>query len=97
MEERTLNKDWLITIVLWFFLWVFWAHRFYNWKIGTGFLMLFTLGWLWIWALIDWIIIIFWGFKNADGTAISIKTLANSETTNNSSNTPIKQGSVDEL
>jgi len=73
MEEKSINKDWIITIILWFFLWVFWAHRFYNWKIWTGFLMLFTLGWLWIWALIDWIIIIFWGFKNSEGKVISVK------------------------
>lgn len=73
MEEKAINKEWIITLVLWFFLWIIWAHRFYNWKIWTWILMLLTLGWLWIWALIDGIIIIVGNFKAKDWTVISIK------------------------
>lgn len=42
-------------------------HRFYAGKIGTGILMLVTLGGLGVWTLIDLIIIIVDGFKDSDG------------------------------
>lgn len=42
-----------LTIILWFFLGIFGVHRFYNKDYYKGTLMLFTLGGLFIWWLID--------------------------------------------
>jgi len=50
---------------------IFGAHRFYVGKIGTGFLQLFTLGGLGIWATIDWILIVCGAFKDKKGRRIT--------------------------
>lgn len=70
--NKEINTDWVITVLFWFFLWGLWVHRFYNWKIWTWILMIITLGWLWIWWLVDWIIIVLWKFEKKDGTVITI-------------------------
>jgi len=54
MEEIS-PKSRLATTLLAWFLGEFGAHRFYLGKVGTGLLMLFTLGGFGIWALIDFI------------------------------------------
>ena len=54
-----------------FFLGGLGVHRFYVGKIGTGILMLLTLGGLGIWALIDFIIAICGKFTDSDGKVIS--------------------------
>jgi TM2 domain-containing membrane protein YozV len=60
-----------------FFLGTFGVHRFYVGKIGTGITMLIlTLSLFGIlitafWALIDWIIIVSGGFRDADGRLIT--------------------------
>ena len=46
------------------------VHRFYVGKIGTGILMLLTLGGLGIWALIDLIMIAVGSFKDKSGLAL---------------------------
>lgn len=46
------------------------AHRFYVGKIGTGILMLLTLGGLGIWNLVDLIIIAVGNFKDSDGLPV---------------------------
>jgi TM2 domain-containing membrane protein YozV len=43
------------------------VHRFYVGKTGTGIAMIFTLGGLGIWILIDLIMIIVGGFTDIDG------------------------------
>lgn len=48
----------------------FGAHRFYAGKIGTGLLMLCTLGGLGIWWLYDVIVIATGGFRDADDRRI---------------------------
>ena len=53
-----------------FFLGTFGAHRFYAGKILTGILMLLTFGGFGIWWLIDIIVIVFGGFRDADGLPI---------------------------
>ncbi|WP_414448979.1 NINE protein [Burkholderia sp. 22PA0099] len=46
-------------------------HRFYVGKIGTGILMLLTLGGLGIWTLIDLIIMACGNFKDKQGNKIT--------------------------
>jgi len=48
-RKKSVAAVWL----LWFFLGVFGAHRFYMGRIGTGIAMLLTVGGLLIWALVD--------------------------------------------
>ena len=60
----------LVTALLCFFLGTFGAHRYYAGKIGTGLLMLLTLGGLGIWYMIDLIIILVGGFRDIEGRRI---------------------------
>lgn len=71
--EKEINSTWIITLLLWFFLGMLGVHRFFNWKVWTGILMILTLGWLWIWWLIDWIMIILWKFTDAESKFVRIK------------------------
>jgi TM2 domain-containing membrane protein YozV len=43
------------------------VHRFYVGKVGTGVAMIFTLGGLGVWVLIDLIMIIVGGFTDSNG------------------------------
>ena len=67
------SKDWLITLLLCFFVGTLGVHGFYNGKIGTGILMLITLGGFGIWYLIDLIFIIVGRFTDKNGKEITIK------------------------
>ena len=53
-----------------FFLGTLGIHRFYVGKIGTGILMLITLGLFGIWTFIDLIIIIVGAFKDKEGLRV---------------------------
>lgn len=63
-------KSRLAAALLAWFLGVFGVHRFYVGKVGTGLLMLVTLGGLGIWALIDFIVILVGSFKDKEGRLI---------------------------
>lgn len=66
MNENTniSEKGFVPTVLLCFFLGAFGVHRFYVGKIGTGILMLLTLGGLGIWTLVDFIIIVTSNFRD---------------------------------
>ena len=53
--------------LLCFFLGGFGIHRFYVGKIGTGILMILTLGGLGIWTLVDFVMILLGSFKDKQG------------------------------
>lgn len=60
-------KEWLVTLLLCFFLGGLGIHRFYTGHTGIGIAQLLTLGGCGIWALIDFIMIIVGNFKDAQG------------------------------
>ena len=68
--EQKSKKGYVPMILLCFFLGGLGVHRFYAGKVGTGILMLLTLGGLGIWTLIDFIIIVLGNFKDSDGLKI---------------------------
>ena len=70
----TSEKRILPALLLWFFLGVFGAHRFYVGKIGTGILELLTLGGLGIWWLVDLILIVTGSFRDSEGQKITMWT-----------------------
>jgi TM2 domain-containing membrane protein YozV len=57
----------LAALLLCLFLGGLGVHRFYVGKVGTGVAMIFTLGGLGIWVLIDLIMIIVGGFTDSNG------------------------------
>lgn len=63
-------KSRLVALLLCFFLGGLGVHRFYVGKVGTGILMLLTLGGLGIWALIDLIVIFVGAFKDKEGQRV---------------------------
>ena len=65
------DKKLLPTFLLAFLFGIFGAHRFFVGKIGTGLLMLFTIGGLGIWYVIDLIIIITGSFTDKEGKRIT--------------------------
>ncbi|MEN9881298.1 MAG: hypothetical protein RLZZ308_481 [Candidatus Parcubacteria bacterium] len=73
ISDMRINPEWMITLALVFFLGVLGVHRFYNGKIGTGILMIFTLGGLGIWATIDFIMVLFGKFTKKDGSLITVR------------------------
>ena len=68
--SETSDKNFLLLLVLCFFLGVFGVHRFYCGKIKSGIFMIFTIGGLGIWALADFIIACFGEFTDAEGKKI---------------------------
>ncbi|MFA5271925.1 MAG: TM2 domain-containing protein [Candidatus Omnitrophota bacterium] len=71
MDENNISsKSRLAALLLCFFLGGLGIHRFYVGKVGTGILMIFTLGGLGIWVLIDLILIVIGSFGDKDGKIV---------------------------
>ena len=64
------DKSRLVTVLLCGFLGTFGVHRFYVGKIGTGLLMLVTLGGFGIWYLIDLIMVAVGAFRDEEGRLV---------------------------
>ena len=69
--EPKSEKDFLAMMLLCFFLGYLGMHRFYAGKVGTGILMLLTLGGFGIWTIIDFLYIVTGNFR--DGRGLKIK------------------------
>ena len=61
------DKEWIVALLLSFFLGVFGVHRFYTGHIGIGIVQLLTLGGCGIWAFIDFILIAVGSYTDAEG------------------------------
>ena len=70
MQTGISKKSFVSTLVLAVVVGGLGAHRFYVGKIGTGILMLLTLGGLGIWTFIDIIVIAIQKFKDSEGLLI---------------------------
>ena len=70
MDDIVSNRSRLVALLLCVFLGPFGAHRFYVGKIGTGVLMLVTIGGLGIWALIDLILIATGTLRDKEGRRV---------------------------
>ena len=69
-STKTNSIDWLALFLLTFFVGLLGVHRFYVGKIGTGVLMLITLGGFGVWFLVDLILVVTGEFTNKDGQKI---------------------------
>jgi len=70
ISTSTSQKGFVPAALLCYFLGSFGIHRFYIGKIGTGILMLVTLGAFGIWTMIDFIIIVCGSFNDSNGLPI---------------------------
>jgi hypothetical protein len=64
---RVSTKEWLVTFLLCAFLGIFGAHRFYTGHMVVGVIQLVSLGGLYVWWLIDLVMIAFNKFTDSNG------------------------------
>ena len=67
MNMNESDKKMVVAALLCFFIGIIGVHRFYVGKVGTGILMIFTLGGLGIWLIIDFVMILTGSFKDKEG------------------------------
>lgn len=72
MARNVSDKSRAVSLALCIPLGVFGAHRFYVGKIGTGLLMLCTLGGLGLWYLYDLITIASGEFRDGEGRKVAL-------------------------
>jgi TM2 domain-containing membrane protein YozV len=70
VDEAVSDKGFVPAILLCFFLGALGIHRFYVGKIGTGILMLITLGGFGIWTIVDFVLIVTGNFRDSEGALI---------------------------
>jgi hypothetical protein len=68
--EISPKKRMTVILLCLFFGWLG-VHRFYLGKIGTGILMLLTLGGLGVWYIVDFFISIFGKYKDSQGRFVA--------------------------
>ncbi|MCS5533854.1 MAG: TM2 domain-containing protein [Candidatus Poseidoniaceae archaeon] len=73
MQQKTSDKDWIITLALAIVVGSVGIDRFYTGSILLGILKLFTLGGLGIWWVIDIILLVTGNYKDGDGLPIPTK------------------------
>tara|TARA_B100000459_G_C8535959_1_gene182726 strand:+ start:362 stop:676 length:315 start_codon:yes stop_codon:yes gene_type:complete len=69
-QGMTSDQDWLVLVLVSFFLGALGVDHFMTGKIGTGVLKLITFGGCGIWALIDFIMILTGNFKDGNGLPV---------------------------
>ena len=71
-EAQVSDKSRLGALLFCIFLGVFGAHRFYVGKIGTGILIILTVGGVFgVWPLVDLIMIIIGSFRDKQGKRVT--------------------------
>lgn len=71
MGNKVSKKSRLVLTLLSYFLGCWGVHRFYLGKVGTGILMIFTLGGFGVWWLIDFILAVAGKMKDKQGLDVS--------------------------
>jgi|TARA_B100000902_G_scaffold10483_5_gene12786 TM2 domain-containing membrane protein YozV len=70
MEEQVSDTDWTMLLIVSILLGGLGVHRFMTGHVGTGVLMLLTLGGCGIWTLIDVIMIATGKFADSEGRLV---------------------------